>query len=396
MRPGWAAVSLGEVCRISGDVVHPAALPPNTPYIGLEHIEKGGRLIGSSSIGAAKVTSAKVRFTPSHVLFGKLRPNLSKITTAEVAGVASTDILPLLPSDLIDKRFLLHHLRRQVVTDEVTRRATGANLPRISPKALATIEIPLPPLDEQRRIAAVLDHVDDLRRARQAVVEEVDRLRTAVIQIALAALDVAPCELQDVAVVSSGITKGRKAPSGPLVETPYLAVSNVQDGWLALSSVKTIAVSASEVERFALHSGDIVLTEGGDPDKLGRGTLWREELPTAIHQNHIFRVRSRGPEQTLPDYLALALRSAEARSHFLRSAKQTTGIATINMTQLKRTPVRIPDLERQREVVRRVVGIDAVQATAKRHLGELDALFASLQARTFAGELDLSKVILPT
>ena len=112
---------------------------------------------------------------------------------------------------------------------------------------------------------------------------------------------------------------------------PYMRVANVQDGHLVLDEVKTITVSREEGRRYLLRSGDVLLTEGGDPDKLGRGCVWREEIAGCIHQNHIFRVR---PAAVLsPDYLS-ALWAASGSSTF-RAAKQTTGIATINLTQLK-------------------------------------------------------------
>ncbi len=93
--------------------------------------------------------------------------------------------------------------------------------------------------------------------------------------------------LAEIADVSSGITKGRRTTASTRA-VPYLAVANVQAGHLALDNVKTIDATDAEVQRYALQPGDLVLTEGGDPDKLGRGTLWRGEIAECIHQNHIF------------------------------------------------------------------------------------------------------------
>jgi type I restriction enzyme S subunit len=154
--------------------------------------------------------------------------------------------------------------------------------------------------------------------------------------------------LGDVTDISSGITKGRKVPSGVVRSVPYMSVANVQSMRLDLSVVKEIDVSEAEIERFKLRKHDLLLTEGGDPDKLGRGTLWGDELPECIHQNHIFRVRA-GSEVD-PGYLKWAVASEQGRGYFLRSAKQTTGIASINMTQLRRFPLPLPPLAEQRKI----------------------------------------------
>ncbi len=155
----------------------PRELAQDTVYVGLEHIEKGGRLAGTSTVGESQVTSNKVRFTPKHVLVGKLRPNLGKIATVDAHGIASTDIVPILPGSKLDQRYLLHFLRQRQVIAHLASLATGANLPRLAPKSLLTTPLPVPPVEEQRRIAGILDHVDDLRAKRRDSIDRLDVLR---------------------------------------------------------------------------------------------------------------------------------------------------------------------------------------------------------------------------
>src|ERR1019366_5284521 len=92
------------------------------------------------------------------------------------------------------------------------------------------------------------------------------------------------------AEVRTGIAKGKKGRKSP-VSLPYLRVANVQDGYLSLIEIKTIDVEKKDAERYRLQDGDVLLTEGGDFDKLGRGAVWRGEIPYCLHQNHIFSVR---------------------------------------------------------------------------------------------------------
>jgi len=140
-----------------------------------------------------------------------------------------------------------------------------------------------------------------------------------------------------------------KVVNGEAVELPYLRVANVQDGHLDLDVIKTVAVSHEDVARFSLQPGDVLFTEGGDFDKLGRGTVWRGEIPNCLHQNHVFAVRP-SPSKLLPEFLAALASSAHGRRYFQLSSKQSTNLASINSTQLKDFPVPLPSLDLQRKI----------------------------------------------
>ena len=155
--------------------------------------------------------------------------------------------------------------------------------------------------------------------------------------------------LQELCDLCSGITKGRKISSTETLEVPYMAVANVQDGKLSLDNVKTINATPEEIKRYRLLPGDLLLTEGGDPDKLGRGAIWNGEIDVCIHQNHIFRARKASNHIDMR-YLSRLVSSPYGKRYFLRQSKQTTGIASINMAQLKRFPVPLPPLEEQRRI----------------------------------------------
>ncbi len=155
--------------------------------------------------------------------------------------------------------------------------------------------------------------------------------------------------LSQVATVQTGLAKG-KVVNGEALELPYLRVANVQDGHLDLEVIKTITVSPESVARFSLQPGDVLFTEGGDFDKLGRGTVWRGEIPNCLHQNHVFAVRP-SPSQLLPEFLAALASSAHGRRYFQLSSKQSTNLASINSTQLKEFPVPLPSLDLQRNIV---------------------------------------------
>src|SRR6202011_4282408 len=111
------------------------------------------------------------------------------------------------------------------------------------------------------------------------------------------------CRLEHCAYVQTGTAKGRKFNNAETVELPYLRVANVQDGFLNLDEINTIRIRKDEISRYTLLSGDVVVTGGGDFDKLGRGSIWLGQIPNCVHQNHIFAIRV-NREILVPEFLA--------------------------------------------------------------------------------------------
>jgi type I restriction enzyme, S subunit len=154
--------------------------------------------------------------------------------------------------------------------------------------------------------------------------------------------------------LKGGITKGQKRRNNTAVrEVPYLRVANVQRGYLDLAEVKTIFATDEEIRELGLEEGDVLFNEGGDRDKLGRGWIWSGELPECIHQNHVFRARIL-TEDVEPRYLSWYGNSS-AQAYFFDQGKQTTNLASINLTKLKGLPVPLPP---HREQVRLVAEVD--------------------------------------
>jgi type I restriction enzyme S subunit len=251
--------------------------------------------------------------------------------------------------------------------------------------------VPLPPLAEQRRIADIIDAADRLRAKRRLALVRLGALAHSIFRemfgdpISNSKRWVDSSRLGDIADIASGVTKGRKLNGGRPREVPYLAVVNVQDGHLDLAKVKTIEATESEINRYRLEKGDLLLTEGGDPDKLGRGCLWAGELPECIHQNHIFRVRVRDSRVT-PSFLSWLIGSQRGKRYFLKSAKQTTGIASINLGQLRAFPLLVPPLEVQRQFGAAVDRLSEVEGRLKMSMQGLDDMFAAVQHRVFRAE----------
>ncbi len=362
--------------------------------LNLDQIEShSGKVLSKLKMVASGVGSSTYGFEAGTVLYSKLRPYLNKVVVADADGIATTELVPLrCDESKAMPYYLAHFLRSPVFLAFATNVVAGAKVHRMVMGDFWNYPVPLPPLNDQRRITAILDQAETLRTQRRQALAHLDTLTQSLFH-GMFGDSVANdrgwpnvLRLGEVADIASGVTKGRNLEGKATRKLPYLAVVNVQDKSLRLDEIKSIDATDDEIQRYRLQKNDLLLTEGGDPDKLGRGTLWNDELPECIHQNHIFRVRLT-TELLTPLFLNWIVGSPRGKKYFLRSAKQTTGIASINMTQLKGFPLLVPPLPLQQTFATRIHAIEALKATHRTALAQLDALFASLQQRAFAGEL---------
>ncbi len=286
-----------------------------------------------------------------------------------------------------DLNYVAQYLSYRGLEDVIS----GSAQPQITRDGLKSLTIPLPPLPEQRRIAAILDKADALRAKRREAIVKLDQLLQSIFLEMFGDPVTNPKGwpetdfLGDVADICSGITKGRRTTEKTR-ETPYLAVANVQDRHLKLGSVKTICATDAEIERYRLAVNDLLLTEGGDPDKLGRGALWDGSIKECIHQNHVFRVRITSPLIN-PVFLNWLVGSARGKRYFLSVSKQTTGIASINMTQLKKFPLLAPPIALQAQFALAVSKIEAHRRELEKARDSAEQLFQSFQQQAFTGAL---------
>ena len=171
----------------------------------------------------------------------------------------------------------------------------------------------------------------------------------------------------EVTQVSGGVTLGRKGAIVSPVSRPYLRVANVQRWKLALDSMKDIVIDEAELPRYQLAEGDLLITEGGDWDKVGRTAIWRSELPGCLHQNHVFKARGYTTTWN-PSWAELYLNLDVARAYFAASAKQTTNLASINMTELRHCLFPLPPLSEQARIVARVTELRRLCADLRQRL----------------------------
>ena len=256
-----------------------------------------------------------------------------------------------------------------------SRAKQSTNLASISATNLKELPVPLPPPETQRAIADFLDaetaRIDALIAAKENLLAILAEKRRALVTQAVTRglnpsvpmrdsgipwLAEIPehwevTRLKLLAAVQSGLALGKKYGNEELTEYPYLRVANVQDGYLDLSEVKTVEVSERDAIGCRLQAGDVLMNEGGDADKLGRGAIWTGEIDPCLHQNHVFAVR---PRRVSSQWLNLWTSGDGAKAFFESRAKQSTNLASISATNLKELPIPIPPVEEQESLVQLV------------------------------------------
>ncbi|MDI3294523.1 restriction endonuclease subunit S [Janthinobacterium tructae] len=172
--------------------------------------------------------------------------------------------------------------------------------------------------------------------------------------------------------ITGGVTLGRKLNDTELIELPYLRVANVQRGYLDLDGIKMVEIRRSELARYQLIDDDLLVTEGGDWDKVGRTAIWNSEIEVCVHQNHIFRMRIQ-INQLSSSWIEMYMNSI-AKAYFQNASKKTTNLASINMTQLKNCLLAVPALEEQHRIVAKVDELMSLCDRMKARIADVGSL----------------------
>ena len=290
-------------------------------------------------------------------------------------------------NNVFDKKFLYYYLSAPITYKKFKSMAVGGVVNNLNSDMVRKVRVPIPSQEEQHRISDRLDKVSNvifLRNQQLAKLDDLVKARFVEIfgDVFLNPMEWPEKKLESLADIVSGITKGRKTTETDLQEVPYMAVSNVKDGYIDWTTVKTILATRREIEQYRLMPDDILMTEGGDPDKVGRGAIIKMPLKNSIHQNHIFRVRL-NEQEILPDFLAEYLQHQKAKRYFLGCAKQTTGIASINMRQIKALPTLVPPLSLQNQFAAFVERVDKQKQTVQQSLEKLELMKKALMQEYF-------------
>ena len=370
------------------------------------------RIVSVANHSAASAPSrARKIVNQDDTIFATVRPTLRRIAQVQECldgAMVSTAFCVLRPnSELMHPAFLFFAMQLESLMDEVAAIQTGASYPAVRDVDVMSLKVPVPPISDQCSIADALNLARSAILGQRRCEEATQALKRAAMHTLFTrglrgepqketeigavpeSWEVVP--LEDCAVVQTGATKGRKFGGAEVVQVPYLRVANVQDGYLDLAEMKTISIRRSELNRYRLQQGDVLMTEGGDFDKLGRGFIWRGQLKLCVHQNHVFAVRT-DRNRLLPDFFTYEAQSDYGKAYFLKVAHKTTNLASINSTKLKAFPVLIPTLGEQRGIVSILEAIDCKIDLHRRKRAVLEELFKALLHKLMTGEIRVGEL----
>ena len=346
---------------------------------------------------------------PGNIIITKMMPAGQAMICPndEKEYILSSDNVKMVPHKTLNTKYLVYGINSYVFNNQVRENTQGITRARTSIKKLKSYSFPLAPLGEQQRIVDRIESIyaklDEAREKAQAVVDDFELRKSAILHkaftgeltkqwrkkrgISIESWRTVP--LIEISTLQTGIMKGKHF-NDKTICLPYLRVANVQDGYFNLNEIKKIEVSEKMVDRYLLQKGDVLFTEGGDFDKLGRGSVWNAEIEVCLHQNHVFVVR---PDKNIldPYFLSLQAGSRYGKKYFLSCAKQTTNLASINSTQLKNYPVRLPVIEEQKEILNMVSDVLEKERQAKEAaelvISQIDVMKKAVLDRAFRGEL---------
>jgi type I restriction enzyme S subunit len=446
---GWEWIKLSDICKIT-DKNHntPKYLENGVPMVSPKNfIENGIDWSSVKFVGKDEFDYFNRKCEPH---FGDLLySRIGTIGEARLVDfnhdfVALHSIAMVHPlNGEIDSKFILYLLKTPLVKHQALANVRSIGTPDLGLKEINEFSVPLPPIHEQHRIITKIEELltqldagvaslkkaqAQLKRYRQAVlkaafegrltkewrkehkgqIEPVDLLIERINQArkkttfnkndethsAITDVQSLPdswrwIRLDNIAFIKGGITKDSKriVENGHLV--PYLRVANVQNGYLDLNEMKTIIADEGEIKNLSLKFGDILFTEGGDRDKLGRGWIWQDEIPDCIYQNHIFRARFYLGE--ISSKYVSWFGNTHSQKYFMKKGKQTTNLASISLTQLRAFPVALAPIEEQTVIVndieRYFSQIDHIENTITISLRQAESLRQSILIYAFEGKL---------
>ena len=384
----WPMTCLGEIASLERRSLLPEEIETGTSYLGLEHIESGGRILGYQTVGAGELQSNKFMFDPGTLLYGKLRPYLAKICIPDREGCCSTDILPIRPSQNLDISYLKHVLLCKPYVDKANSLCSGANLPRISPSSLLDIEIPLPPLEEQRRIAAILDKCHDLHRASEKRRGILGSLRSSYFRHLFGdpsrAYENWP--LKTIMSCSRSIQTG---PFGSLLHqsdyiqdgVPILNPKHIVNGEISHGEAETITLEkAEELTSYRLEEGDVLLARRGEMGRCSQITTREAGYLCGTGSMFIRPLRN-----ILEPAFLSALFSSRHMRHKLESVAIGTTLLNLNSSIVGGMLIPVPPIELQVKYALLLARLDAVNSILSRSVFESSAALSSIQSSMFLG-----------
>ncbi len=363
-------------------------------YIDLSAVDQDTKAITEAREIACSDAPSRARqlVAAGDILVSTVRPNLNGVARVpnDLDGAtASTGFCVLRPDPKkLDGNYLFQWVKSSAFVDDMVNKATGASYPAVSDRIIFDSLLPLPPIEEQRRIAAILDQAETLRTQRRTALVQLHSLTQSIFLDMFGAPDKNPkgWAIGKIGDMLESASYGTSEKSGTEGEFPVLRMNNLtRTGELDLENLKYMDLTSKDYERYLVKAGDVLFNRTNSAELVGKTTIVPSSAPPLAYAGYLVRLRVNDANHPL--YLARFLNTSYAKRMLRGMCKSIVGMANINAKEIQAMRIALPPLPLQQTFATRIQAIEALKATHRSALAALDALFASLQQRAFRGEL---------
>ena len=381
-------VRLGDVCEISSSKAN--LTDDKIWLLNLDMVEQQtGKIISYYYVNKNELNGSITQFDTENILYSKLRPNLNKVVVPDRNGFSTSELLPLKPnSKILCREYLALYLRSDSFVSWAISKTAGAKMPRLGTKALLDKEIPLPPLDEQRRIAATLDKVTDLISKRRQQLDKLDELVKArfVEMFGDPALNTRNWPIVPLKECLTSIESGKsfvcsnesRCGKWPAI----LKLSAVTYGKYIPNENKALLDASQFVESMEIHKGDLLFTRKNTPELVGMAAFVYDSPEKLMMPDLIFRLNT---NEKCSKIFLLNLINHRCFRNFIQnlatgSAKSMSNISKERLSNLK---IYLPPIEYQNQFSAFAVQIEKIKTTINSSLEKLETLKKALMQEYF-------------
>ena len=395
---GWKLVSLGEVgTLINGDrgKNYPSQkdfVDNGVPFINAGHIQNGEIDFESMNfisrkrfdlLGSGKVKSGDILYC--------LRGSLGKTAIIKdiQEGAIASSLVIIRPSEQIRTDYFYRYLASPIGQAEIYKYDNGSSQPNLSAQSLKQYRLPLPPLEEQRRIAAILDKADGVRRKRKEAIRLTEELLRSTFLEMFGDPVTNPkgweiCPMKKIVIETQyGTAEKSQEVMGGL---PILRMNNITySGEIDLNSLKWCQIPLKDEDKFTVKRGDLLFNRTNSPELVGKTAVWRSDDKFA-YAGYLIRVRF-DKSKANSEYVSAFLNSAYGKRYLLEKAKPSINMSNFSASEFLKIPIPLPDIETQHRFDEFVSSTRMMSQHLGNGLADYNNLFNSLLQRAFRGEL---------
>jgi type I restriction enzyme S subunit len=359
----------------------------NIPWIKSGELREAEIFASEECVTEQALAETSLKLVPAGALLVAMYgATVGRVGLLGIDATTNQAICHVLPDPkLADKRYLFHALQYKAA--ELIAKGVGGAQPNISQGVIKNTKVFLPPIDEQKRIAGILDQADMLRRQRQRALDHLNQLGQAIFYEMFGDPTINPMgwPVGTIDDLTASTQYGTSEKSGDEGDFPILRMGNLSNtGKIDISNLKYTNLANRDIDKYTVKNGDILFNRTNSPDLVGKTAVFYGDTPFAFAG---YLVRLRTNDKATPEYISAYLNCPHGKKTLRGMCKAIIGMANINAKELRTIPITLPPIQLQNEFQTKLGSLNKYQPTLLKSFEHLDVLFSSLQHRAFRGEL---------